>query len=102
MTRMTTDITDPDLGWGGDTVPTVQSAAYLVLSEEERRKGFVRPVRRSYIHSDCGSVTSMHQDLAETYARDPEFYGYTYCAACSMHRPVDEFIWTDGGSAVGT
>jgi hypothetical protein len=26
---------------------------YVVLSEEERRKGFVRPVRRSYVHVGC-------------------------------------------------
>ena len=70
--------------------------AYLVLSDEERAKGFVRPVRRSYIHLTCGSVTTMGQAIAETYARDPHFYGATYCVNCKMHRPVGadgEFVW---------
>lgn len=46
----TTDSTDPDLGRGEDTSPVEQNKKYLVLSEEERAKGFVRPYRDSYIH----------------------------------------------------
>ncbi len=48
----------------------------------------------------CGTVTTMAQALAETYARDPSFYGATYCAGCRTHLPVGaygEFVWTDGG-----
>jgi len=36
--------------------------------------------------------------LCETYARRPGFYGATFCARCSMHRPVGrqgEFTWLD-------
>lgn len=71
---------------------------YLVLSDEERARGFVRPVRCSYRHHDpeCGAVTTMGLPLAETYARDPGFYGATYCCRCRMHRPVGkhgEFTW---------
>lgn len=74
--------------------------AYLVLSDEERAKGFVRPVRRSYRHRDaeCETVTTMGVALAETYARNPQFYGATYCVSCRMHRPVGEhgeFTWMD-------
>ncbi len=47
---LTTDPTDPRLGHGVDTTPTPQHAVYLVLSEEERKKGFVRPFRNRYIH----------------------------------------------------
>lgn len=77
--------------------------AYLILSDEERAKGFVRPVRRSYRHQDpeCGAVTTMNLFLAETYAADPAFYGATYCCGCRMHRPVGahgEFTWmTESG-----
>lgn len=79
---------------------------YVVLSEEERAKGFVRPVRYNYIHQTCGTVTAMGQALAETYARDPHYYGGTYCAGCKAHFPVGpfgEFVWAAGdGSKVGT
>ena len=132
---------------------------YMVLSSEERAKGFVRPVRRSYIHvgppqpqyplqdltgeeqqryifqnyikyemypddgsarvgrfwtqeelnrvqQPCNSLTTMGQALAETYAREPAFYGGTFCAACGAHFPVGaqgEFIWDDGSKErVGT
>lgn len=78
---------------------------YLVLSEDERAKGFVRPVRTTYIHEVCGTRTTMGRALAETYARDPYFYGGTYCAGCHDHFPVGEtgeFIWEADDSRVGT
>ena len=104
---LTSDRSDPRLGRGSDGEPGPQNEVYLVLSEEERAKGFVRPVRRTYVHTGgCGAVTTMAQAIAETYARDPGFYGATYCVGCRMHRPVGErgeFIWDDGsGSRVGT
>lgn len=100
----TSDPTDPRLTTGADDTPAQQAEAYLVLSDADRARGFVRPVRRSYIHQSCGTVTTMAQSIAETYARDPGFYGATYCVACKMHRPVGEhgeFTWEDG-SKVGT
>jgi hypothetical protein len=150
---LTTDPNDPRLGHGTDDKPVPQSEAYLVLSEDERRKGFVRPVRLSYQHvgapapkyplrdltdkekqswgdeyakfevypdgqrstgkfwtqaqldnvdKGCGSVTTMGQALAETYARDPKFYGATYCTGCRKHLPVNEFVWDGTGERVGS
>lgn len=131
-----------------------QHKSYWVLAEEERAKGFVRPVRRTYIHvgirpkyplrdltpeekerykdygyakyeeypnqsegsvvgrfwterdlkSGCGTSTTMGLAIAETYARNPNFYGSTFCCLCGNHYPVGEageFEWEDG-SKVGT
>ena len=101
--KLTTDPTDPRLTHGVDAAPVPQAAAYLVLSDEERAKGFVRPVRRRYVHLTCGAITTMSQILAETYARDPSFYGATFCTRCSMHKPVSEFEWDDdSGEKVGS
>lgn len=124
---------------------------YLVLSEEERAKGFVRPLRRSYKHvgirpkhplrdltpeeherydrhgyvkyesypendagtlgrfwtakdlaSGCGTVTTMGLALCETYARQPSFYGATFCCGCGTHLPVAEFVWSEDGQVVGS
>jgi hypothetical protein len=91
-----TDPNDPRLTNGPDTEPGPQAKAYLVLSEEERAKGFRRPVRRTYIHQSCGTATTMGRGIAETYARDPLFYGFTYCCGCKRHLPVGEFAWEDG------
>lgn len=99
---LTTDPNDPRLGHGQDVTPRPMQEAYLVLSDEERAKGFVRPVRRSYRHNKCGTVTTMAQSIAETYARNPKFYGATYCVACQMHLPVSEFTWSDDGEIVGS
>lgn len=110
---------------------TGQYGSYIVLCEEERRKGFVRPYRDSYKHvgrlewpvgaSDsgdveaareriagpqrvggCGTVTTMGRALSETYARDPQFYGATFCVKCNAHFPVEQFVWTADGAQVGS
>lgn len=153
---LTTDPNDPRLGRGVDDKPVPQNEVYLVLGEEERAKGFVRPVRSSYVHvgphgprypvrdlspgermrygeawakfedypqdggehsalgrgwtqaqldavgKGCGTVTRMGQALAETYAREPRFYGATYCCGCMRHLPVDEFVWDGTDERVGT
>ena len=128
-----------------------QYADHWVLSKEERGKGFVRPVRKSYIHvgrpypkhplrdltekekarfpdegyvkfeiypeehhalgrfwtkkqmHGCGNITTMSRSIAETYARDPNFYGSTFCSSCGEYFPIEEFIWADDkGYRVGT
>ena len=98
----TTDASDPELGRGVDIKPTEQHKKYLVLSEEERSKGFVRPVRESYIHLTCNIETKMSLPIAETYARDNKFYGSTYCISCKQHLPVDEFVWKGTDEKVGS
>jgi len=101
MADLTTDPSDPRLGRGVDTSPRPQQEAYLVLSEEEREKGYVRPLRSSYLHVVCGTTTTMGHEIAATYARRPDFYGATYCCSCQKHLPVAEFTWLDG-SVVGS
>lgn len=152
---LTDDPKDPRLTRGVDTAPAPQAPVYLVLSEAERAKGFVRPLRRSYRHvgqrpmhplrdltaeereryeqfgyvkfeaypqprpdgssvvgrfwtladldkKTCGTTTNMALPLCETYARDPHFYGSTYCCGCRMHLPVAEFVWEEDGQVVGS
>lgn len=99
---------------------TGQHEGYIVLCPDERAKGFVRPYRDAYKHvgrfiekdrrlvdwrdreGGCGSVTTMGRALSETYARDPSFYGATFCVQCNRHLPVAEFIWTADGERVGS
>lgn len=133
-----------------------QQRGYIVLTEEERKKGFIRPVRTSYTHvgleppknplrdltgeehkdydhygyvkyeeyledknssvvgkywtqkeidkinNGCETVTTMGLSLAETYARDPSFYGATFCCGCGTHLPVSEFIWDGTNERLGS
>lgn len=93
MTGVTDDPNDPGLREIGEDG---MQKTYLVLSEEERGKGFIRPYRDAYVHEKCGGVTYMGAALAETYAVEPTFYGGTYCAHCRGHFPVGpggEFVW---------
>lgn len=152
MPQITDDPNHPNVKRGAaDITPVPQHDTYLVLSEEERQKGFVRPFRDTYQHlgqtpkfplrdlteeekvrhagseyskfeeypeseslltghywteaslkKGCGAITTMGRALSETYARDPRFYGQTYCVGCHMHRPVAEFRWTADGTVVGS
>jgi hypothetical protein len=55
--------------------------------------------------SGCGAITHMGLALAETYAREPGYYGLTFCVGCSKHRPVGahgEFVWKGTTERVGT
>lgn len=96
-----------------------QQKGYVVLTAEERAKGFARPVRREYVHvginpkmdgcvlikvgeHGCGTLTKMSQDIAETYARDPGFYSGTFCVGCKTHRPLAEFVWGGTQETVGS
>jgi len=84
---------------------TGQQQDYVVLADEERAKGFVRPVRAKYIHEKCGVETRMSLPLAETYARNPAFYSGTFCCGCRAHFPVGEageFVWSGTNIKVGT
>lgn len=89
-----------------EVLPDGQKKDHWVLPSEQRALGFVRPVRRSYIHSKCRVKTSMPLAIAETYARQPDYYGRTFCCGCGNYFPVGEsgeFVWADGsGEKVGT
>jgi hypothetical protein len=133
---------------------TGQHGSYWVLTEGDRAKGFIRPVRSCYVHvgpmgplhelrdltaeekerhasrnyvkyetypddagpmgrfwtqdqldgvgKGCGVKTTMTIAIAETYARDPKFYGFTFCCGCKVHFPVSEFIWDGTEELVGS
>ena len=100
---------------------TGQQKGYVVLTAEERAKGFVRPVRFTYVHigkppegekitypyvktfpGGCGTRTTMSLSIAETYARDPGFYGGTFCCSCVKHFDLDQFVWEGTGEVVGS
>ena len=103
--RTTSDGRPPHPGFENASAPspadrvTGQNASYWVLSQEERAKGFVRPVRFEYWHERCGTITSMMRDIAETFARDPKFYGTTFCIQCRGQFATGrngQFFWMDG------
>jgi hypothetical protein len=50
----------------------------------------------------CGAVTTMPGAIAETYARDPKFYGSTFCCGCGGYFPVEQFVWDGSDERVGS
>lgn len=117
---ITTDPDDPRLN---QTDEHGLQEAYLVLTEEERAKGYVRPLRKTYVHrymldgspvpivllnehiplmGGCGAATTMATAIAETYATRPDYYGATYCVGCRTHLPVGEFHWDGSSEVVGS
>lgn len=68
---LTTDPNDPDIKRGGaDVEPGPQNEKYLVLSDEELAKGFVRPVRRTYLHVGPLGPKYALRELTAEEARD--------------------------------
>lgn len=61
---------------------------------------YVAPVRHTYIHT-CGGATKVPQFVAETYAKNPKFYGKTFCVGCKDYFPVGEFMWDNTDIKVG-
>lgn len=100
-------VTDPSDEGLRKIRPDGQQENYLVLSAEERAKGFVRPLRSSYRHLACTGITSMGPALSETYARNPKFYGGTFCCNCGEHFPLKlpdgspAFVWVVDDTPVG-
>jgi hypothetical protein len=93
---------DPDEVRAEQTQETGQYNDYVILCDEDRAKGFVRPYRDSYKHTVCGGITTMGRKLSETYAVNPSFYSGTFCTRCNKHFPVGEFVWTVDGKIVGS
>lgn len=88
---------------------TLRYAAFGYVCFEEYPPGESSMVGRYWtqkqLDSGCGTVTTMGQALAETYARCPAYYQATFCRGCGKHLPVGEhgeFVWEPDGSRVGT
>lgn len=64
------------------------------LTGEERKRGFVRPLRDIYHHAKCRRFTKIETSLAEAYARDPSCRTSEYCPHCEEFFPVSEFMWS--------
>lgn len=59
---------------------------------------YVQEVRRRYVHDLCGSVTIMPQEIAESVARDPEWYSKTFCASCGQYVTTSDVAWNADGA----
>lgn len=71
----------------------------------DERIDYVRPYRDRYKCLICGTVTTMPRLCAETYAKQPTFYGSTWCCGCKGYFLVGEngnFVWLDDNTKVGT
>jgi len=87
-----------------EILPSGMQKDYVILSEKERTKGFVRPFRDAYRHLKCSKITTMSRAIAETYARDPYFYSGTFCSSCKAHFSVGEdgeFTWYEMDGSEG-
>lgn len=75
---LTTDPNDPRLK-DGQKNTTGQHEIYLVLSDEERAKGFVRPFRDSYVH-----MGRKYSDGVRILDKPEKHNGKTYVAIANV------------------
>lgn len=93
---LTTDPNDPRLGRGIDAEPVAQHDVYLVLSEAERAKGFVRPYRDKYQHVGMRPEYPLRELTAEEINRHGRYRYVKY----EEYPPSNESavvgrFWTD-------
>ena len=85
---------------GGAPQPIEESTGmhkdYWVLSESERKKGFVRPVREVYVHVGCPGPTHPLRDLTEEEINRNQKYNSNYVKFESYPQPNP-----DGSSSTG-
>jgi hypothetical protein len=43
-------------------------------------------------------MTTMNQEIAETYARQPSFYGGTFCVRCGSHFNLRQWVKDSEGT----
>jgi hypothetical protein len=74
---------------------TGMQRGYVVLSEEERAKGFVRPVRRSYRHVGAAGPVYPLRDLTDEEAKRYSDAGYVkFEPYPETESPVTGRFWT--------
>jgi hypothetical protein len=88
MMGITEDRTDPRLTHGVDDKPTEMAEVYLVMSEEERKKGLVRPFRNKYVH--VGPAGPKYELRSLTNEEHKRYLAQNYVAYESY--PEDEGI----------
>lgn len=81
----------------GEKRPDGQWERYPTNVEGE----YLAPIRNKYIHKTCGTETRIGDEIAETYAKNPSYYGRTFCVACKEHYPISEFHWSRDGVELG-
>lgn len=64
-------------------------------TQEQRRKGFIRPPRRSYLHRDCGTVSTLDIPTSELMAINPSSLPKLMCDHCKDAFYADQFTWMD-------
>lgn len=91
---LTSDREDPRLGHGVDTSPIEQHDTYLVLSPEELAQGFVRPVRRNYVHVGAPGPRYELRDLTDEEHERFDKYEYVSYEAYPADSGVTGRYWT--------
>lgn len=91
---ITTDNKHPDLGRGVDESPVPQNKAYLVLTEEERQKGFVRPYREAYRHVGLKARGPLRDLTAEEQERYKQWNYVKFEAYPESESPLTGRFWT--------
>jgi hypothetical protein len=87
--------TDPEEARDSGTKPDGQQNMYAVLSEEEREKGFVRPLRGSYTHVGIPGPKYPLRDLDEDEKERFHSVGYVkYEEYSEEESPVAGRYWT--------
>lgn len=91
------------------------------LTDAEKKRGFVAPVRTQYVHAPCpaskakdkhGAVMTLGTRFAEEMAEKPKLgqdrhdnpdgVPSAFCPTCAAQKPLGEFTWVEDGAVLGS
>ena len=82
--------------------PIIPQKTKDMITDTEKARGFVRPIRSVIVHKACGERNVLTDAVAEMYARDPKGNTNALCVACGNYFPVVEFNWEGIEEKVGS
>jgi hypothetical protein len=95
---ITTDRNDPGLS---EIEPSGMQKTYLVLSDEERAKGFIRPVRRTYKHVGVRPKHPLRELTQDEQERLAQFGYVKFEQYPESESPTTGRFWTEAQLASG-
>lgn len=74
--------------------PDGQMRDHVTVPPQQRYAGNINQVPRWYVHSRCGAVTGMPDEVIRSYLADPFLYNNTsFCTGCGTYVPESELYW---------
>jgi hypothetical protein len=78
-----------------------QQSEHVTAPPEDRFSGPLDQVPQGYVHSVCGVVTRMPEEIIRTYLVNPMTYSDgSFCCGCAQYVDSSQLVWHETGEKV--